>query len=167
MPLKIANYAVFLFHFVMLMHPLFSLILGRSCIGRITGRTTYYIRNTAVCVFLTRNRCFYCNIIIPVDIHLAWGPGYFFPCPLWSSLAIRTILWRFLSFFFLHFFVCFLFVLCLSFFLTAVVSGLPECVCCVCRIQYEDMTLHCLPLLPRSRVVSLCRIFVTTELVSL
>ena len=104
---------------------------------------------------------------IPARCTLFRPPPYFFPCPLWSSLAIRTILWRFLSFFFLHFFVCFLLVLCLSFFLTAVVSGLPECVCCVCRNQYEDMTWHCLPLLPHSHVVSLCRSFVTIELVSL
>ena len=43
-----------------------------------------------------------------------------------------------------------------------------ECVCCACRIQYDDdVTLHCLLCLLHNNVVSLWRNCVTTELVSL
>ena len=45
--------------------------------------------------------------------------------------------------------------------------GVLACVCCACRTQYDGMALRCLLSLLHYNVVSLCRSFVTTELVSL
>ena len=46
--------------------------------------------------------------------------------------------------------------------------SIVECVCRACRIRYDDMALHCLLCLRYSNaVVSLCRNFATTGLVSL
>ena len=58
-----------------------------------------------------------------------------FSPPLWSSLAIRTILPEYLFSFFLS----------SSFvFLSFNVSGFLASVCCACRIQYDGMAWHCI-----------------------
>ena len=108
----------------------------------------------------------YCTII-----HLASGSGCFFvfPCLVFPCYSF------FFSGYVFHLIDIFRslsisfpfspFVLCLSIFLSFnVAARFLACVCCTCRIQYDDgMPLHC-SLLP---VVVSRRNFATTELVSL
>ena len=69
--------------------------------------------------------------------------------PLWSSLAIRSIFRCicfpfFSSFFVLFSFLYFLCSLVFCFFSSFNISRLLACLCCTCRVQYDDMALHCL-----------------------
>ena len=91
-------------------------------------------------------------------------PSPDFPC---SSYEASEYLFRFF-FFFCSFCLSF----CLSFKFD--VSELLTCVCCACRVQYDGIslyTIYCIAMYSYSSrtvvVASLCRNFVTTELVSL
>ena len=103
---------------------------------------------------------------ISLRIHLASGSGY------WLSLStsVRVLFPRscicfslILLLFFSHPFRSLSFV-SFSLLQCAGTAGLLTCICCACRIQYDDMALHCLLSLLRYDVVSGCRSFVTTEL---
>ena len=96
-------------------------------------------------------------------------PAPMSPCygflPLWYSLAIRiTFSGIFFPFLFFAILISLSF-LCLSFsFLSFIVHGFLACVCCVCRIQYDCITLHRLLPVQHYDEVSLCRNCVTKDL---
>ena len=66
-----------------------------------------------------------------------------------------------------HYFDIFFVSLSLSFFSLSMHVGYYVAFVCMCRIQFDGMSLHCLLCLLHYSVASLCRGFVTTELVPL
>ena len=86
----------------------------------------------------------------------------------WSPLAIRSI-FRVIMFPLFCFFVFPIALLFLVFLSLIFVLHLSEllALCCACHIQYDWMAYHCRLALQHYDVVSLCRSFFTTELVSL